>query len=788
MKSAFRSALGRTTCTVALGTTALLAGAELAAQDLAAESALEEVIVTAQKREQSIRDVGMSINAATGDQLRALGIVDTSDLGKLDASFSFSRSIYGTPVYTMRGVGFNDVSLGAPPTVSAYTDEVPFAFSSLTKGATLDIERVEILRGPQGTLFGQNATGGAINYVAAKPTDSFEAGINGSLARFEAVDVDAYVSGPLSDTLRARVALRTRQGGAWQRAYTRDDEHGDTDQVIGRVLLDWTPSDAWDVRLNLNGWQDRSESQVSQLVAVHLLNPEFGDRLPELFAVPAAPRRGQAAEWDPGVALRNDETFRQASLRIDYSISERCTLTSITAYSDYDQRDTRDLDGQPFETLGIIAIGAVESFSQELRASGSVGEGKLNWLSGVNYTSDEVFDDVAFLVADSPSTFAFEAFGIGRYLTGGPIATQEMKTGAVFGNLEYFLLDTLSVHVGARYTDSNNDFRGCSTARDDNLAAGLTAVQSLIKGGVGVVPVGNGECYTMDETFTPGMHTDSLDETNVSWRFGVDWKPVEDTLIYATVSKGYKAGSFPATLVATQTVQLKPVTQESVLAYEVGFKAQPFAGRLDLTGAYFYYEYADKQLRGRIPDPAGLFGNLEVLVNVPDSKVNGLELAARWLPIDGLIIKASATYLDTRVTSDFFNFDAFGNNINFKDEPFPYAPEHAGSFGAEYSWDLTGSLVAVVGFDANYRSSTVSGFGTDKAIANGFPSQRIDGHSLLDVRVGVASADQRWSLIAWGRNVTDEYYWADAQRNIDTVSRTAGMPVTYGVTVSYRFH
>lgn len=144
---------------------------------LALAAAIEEVVVTAEKRSESISDVGLSISAATGNQLQALGVTDTADLVKVAPGLVFTPSQNGTPLYSLRGVGFNDYTLGASPAVSVYVDEVPLAYSAFTKGATLDLERVEVLKGPQGLLFGQNSTGGAINYVAAKPTKEFQAGI-----------------------------------------------------------------------------------------------------------------------------------------------------------------------------------------------------------------------------------------------------------------------------------------------------------------------------------------------------------------------------------------------------------------------------------------------------------------------------------------------------------------------------------------------------------------------------------------------------------------------------------
>src|SRR5437867_1509458 len=182
-------------------------------------TSVTELVVTAQKREENIQDVGMSIQAASGDKLQQLGIHDTSDLQKIVPGFQSTPTYYGTYVFTIRGVGFQDTSLAGSPTVSVYQDESPLPFSALTNGATLDLQRVEVLKGPQGTLFGENATGGAINYIANKPTDNLETGVDASYGRFNDTDVSGFVSGPVAKGLDLRLAGRINESGAWQKGY-----------------------------------------------------------------------------------------------------------------------------------------------------------------------------------------------------------------------------------------------------------------------------------------------------------------------------------------------------------------------------------------------------------------------------------------------------------------------------------------------------------------------------------------------------------------------------------------
>lgn len=250
--------------------------AEPAASEAAPSRGITEIVVTAQKRAESVNEVPLSITAIDGETLAARGITDVRSLEKAVPGFQYIEGSFAAPVYAIRGIGFNDSTLGSRATVSVYVDEVPLPFSIVTKGAALDLERVEVLKGPQGTLFGQNATGGAINYIAAKPTSEFQAGLNFEVGSFQRVDVSGFVSGPITDTLTARLSARNEAGKGWQKSLTRPgDRLGAPLFSQGRLLLDWEPSDRLSVNLNFNGFIDRSETQAPQYIAYDPLTPAF---------------------------------------------------------------------------------------------------------------------------------------------------------------------------------------------------------------------------------------------------------------------------------------------------------------------------------------------------------------------------------------------------------------------------------------------------------------------------------------------------------------------------------
>ena len=271
------------------------------------------------------------------------------------------------------------------------------------------------------------------------------------------------------------------------------------------------------------------------------------------------------------------------------------------------------------------------------------------------------------------------------------------------------------------------------------------------------------------------------------FRVGIDWKPFEHNLIYFTVSRGYKAGSSPA-LGAETYQQFTPVTQESLLAYELGLKSTLLDDTLQINAALFYYDYTNKQFLGRSADP--IFTTLQELVNIPKSKVEGAELSAEWEPTRGLTFSAAATYLDSEVTSHFINYASYvssqSDTIDLKGEAFPFTTKWSVQYGARYQWPLSDRLSAFVSANASYQSSTVGAFGAAYAATEG-PPLNIAAYSLLDLSAGIQSDDKRWRVEVWGKNVTNTYYWTSVFYESDTVVRDTGMPATYGVTLSYRY-
>ena len=763
-----------------------------AVETSAAPADIGDIVVTAQKREQRLNDVGLTVTALGGATLRERGVATLADIAQAVPGLSYTNSANNTPVYTLRGVGFYETSLAAYPTVSVYLDEVSLPFPALTKHSAFDLERLEVLKGPQGTLFGQNATGGAINYIAAKPTSDLRSGGTVSYGRFDEVLADAYISGPITANLKGRLAGRIEHAANWQQSLSRPgDGLGKVRNYMARLLLDWQPFDSARFALNLNGWKDESDTQAPQFVGIQ---PQFEGFLdPSVTPANYAPARARAADWTPGVPFANNR-FLQASLRADVDVAGDVTLTSLTAYTDYRQRQGDDGDGLPISTTDLSQDnGSIKTFSQELRLANGSGSA-LRWVIGGNYEHSTVDQSIRLQYRETSARYAL-AFAGFDIIGGNFSSDQNIENYAFFGNAEYQLNDRLTLKAGARYTNSRRDASICQF--DPNGLGGELSdflYQVVLGGAFGPYP--RGACFSINAlggpqggvpNGAPGRFLDRLHEDNVSWRAGLDYKVQPGSLLYANVAKGYKAGSYP-TLSASTFRQYLPARQESVLAVEGGFKLSALDRTLQLNGAAFYYDYNDKQLRSKVVDP--VFGILDVLQNIPKSSIRGFELEATARPTPGLTVSAAFTFLDASIDR-FSGINAVGVAAAFDGTRVPYTPRYQAGVNADYDRPLNDRLAAFVGTSLNFRSDTIAIIGGDisspRVTGTTNPPFGIKDYAVLDMRAGIRTSDDRYRFTVWGKNVLSEYYWDNVVSAYDTVARYAQKPATYGVSLSVAF-
>ena len=788
---------------------------------------LEEVLVTAQKRAQSMNDIGISVNAFSGDDIHELGVNSVTDMAEHTPGLIYNEAGgLGVPVYTIRGVGFDDYSVASNSTVGVYIDEVSLPYPVMTRGQMFDVERVEVLKGPQGDLYGRNTTGGAINFVSNKPSDEYEAGITVGYGSEETFQSDGYVSGPLSNKTRGRLAFSTTQSNeGWMDSQTRDEELGEIDSIALRGQLAWDASDSVNVRFNIHYNQNKSENagqvrsgqlgatvdpftgpltEPSGWLTLPLAAAGLGDAgIPVADAMaPAGTEDTNEGDWTPGFSPENDNKLIGGSITVNWDLAD-FTLTSITAYDKFERDDAFDWDGTRLQLFDQLSSTDIDAWSQELRLTSS-GDGDFNWILGAYFSYDEIEDNYVGGVGDSSGSN-------GIFTSFGNKIDQETTTASVFGHSEWQFDEQWRLVLGGRYTHEEREADACSYDSDGGNLAFLFSGLDLIDfdlGGTGddfflsSTVLGPGDCVTVDQSLASavpdgngpgtivayggesGLFSDDFSVDDVSGKIGLDWLPNDDWLVYASIGTGFKSGGYNGAA-ASATLQLEPYDEEKLLAYELGFKATLLDGSMQLNGAAFFYDYEDKQVLSVINDE--VFGPLAVLVNVPESEIFGAELEGTWLPTEALTLNFGLSYLDTEIT-DYTGFHPLapdlGDSVNFEGAELGSSPELTANLRATYEWQLGGTLYMRLTGDASYKDSYFSGIEYVNPTDERF---KTDDYTLTNARATLGSQDGVWDVSAWVRNIGDEYYYHSVSFSNDAITRGLGRGRTWGLSATYRW-
>jgi len=728
---------------------------------------VEHVTVTARKREELLADIGMAVSVMTGEALERRSIDTVGELASAVPGFTAAEGPWGVPVYTLRGLGNDDhQSPQQAPTVGVFLDEISLPYTILTRGAHVDVERVEIMKGPQGTLFGPGTTGGAINFVARKPTPAFEADMAIEATSLGGQRLDAVVSGPLGRTTSGRLAISSERGGAWQRSETRGEMLGDTGLTSLRSQLLWEPSRRLRARLSYLHWRDTGDPLAGQVLGLNIQNPAspVASRLADTPVTATSARR---ADWPDGFAFGLDQRSHLLSIVVELPLPATMRLVSQTAYGTFTRDDVQPNGGSSVQNNDSELNGTIEFLSQEVRLSGAAPA--LTWLVGGYLSASEVYEHRRqFIETNSVSEVVTGVVDFDTFFTEG---RQDTTAIAGFGQIEWAPAPAVTLRAGARHTDDRKDFEACSGDTGDGL--GPAAFVNIALRTTAFTP---GECISTDANLRPGRYRGALDETDLSGHAGIDWRPASDWLVYGNVSRGFKAGSFPL-LAANAQSQFAPVRGEHVLAYEGGIRTTLAGGAARVGGSVFHYDYTDKQIRGSVVDP--IFKVLGKLVNVPDSTVTGAELEVETRPFESLHLTMSGTWLDTRVVR-FVGYNRQGELEDFAGAAFPLATPLELVASVRYDHRLTTALTGHVGGDVSYSAAT---HGT--ADFDGLPVYRIDAHALVDLEAGIASATGQWRATVWVRNATNQYYWVNAMRQGDFDLRWPGRPRMLGATLGY---
>jgi iron complex outermembrane receptor protein len=753
---------------------------------------LEEIVVTAQRRAQNMNDIGIAVSAFNGEQMRNLGIADAGDVAKFTPGLHLTETgVTGVPVYTIRGVGFDDYSANSSSTVGVYVDEVSFPYPTMTRGPLFDMERIEVLKGPQGTLYGRNTTGGAINFITNKPVQDFAAGVRVEYGRYDTLNTEGFINGALSESISGRLSFATKYvGEGWQNSVSSNETLGEEDATALRGIVGWDVTNSLTATLSVNWYEDQSQNLAPQYFTYVPLVPAFAsiypappiDEQPDL----SDPR---SAEWSRDFTPERDNSGVGASLRVDWEL-EGMSLTSITAYQGFEREESNDWDGSTVENLDVFMDTDIDAWSQEIRLTSS-GNDAMSWIVGAYFSHDEI--DESWIAKGSQSTIYYGSFGAvdTRY-------HQEADTAALFGNLEWSLSEQFRLNLGLRVTQEEREWSGCTYDVDGGLSGLYTANFGPVAGvadgsALSSSNLGQGDCVVVDPsspsigvdastgatTFfsgPSGLYEDDFITNNVSGKIGLDWLPNEDLLVYTSISSGFKSGGYSAAAASTWD-QLEPYEEEELMAYEVGFKSTLLDGSMQLNASAFYYDYTDKQIVGYTNDP--IFGLLTELVNVPESEITGVEAEIDWQATEGLYLKFAATWLDSEV-KDYEGLDGTGNLQDFSGNDLAQTSEWQYNGIASYEWAATEALSWRVAVDFNYKDEYQSSI--DES-----PLFHIEDYMIWNSRMGISANDGTWQLMLWGRNLTDEYYYTSANLSNDYWFRTAGQGATYGLTFDYNW-
>ncbi|HBL93248.1 MAG TPA: TonB-dependent receptor, partial [Hyphomonas sp.] len=401
-------------------------------EDSQSSMKLESITVTAQRREESANDVPMSIQAFGGDQLDTLRVNEVDDLQALVPSFSVSQSYQGVPTYTLRGIGFNTINVSATSTVGTYVDEVAYPYPFMNSGPMFDIERIEVLKGPQGTLFGRNTTAGLINVVTNKPVDEFQASVSADIGNYDTWNLEGMVNVPLAENVQARFAIRSENSDeGWQESISRGEDRGTVEKLGFRAALAIQPTDKLEIDLSYNGWINKSDTIAGQAIGLTPnTDPTFivpgtngpstasGFNQPGLvdFINSNFPTNAEQADWAPSYLRSADigagegidgpheenSSFDAIKLGVSYEFDNEMRLVSLTGYNKLDREAVLDWSGVPFQILLQDIEGEIKSFSQELRLEGSTD--KVDWLVGAYYGKDETTDGNRTMLRDNANS------------------------------------------------------------------------------------------------------------------------------------------------------------------------------------------------------------------------------------------------------------------------------------------------------------------------------------------------------------------------------------------------
>lgn len=737
--------------TLLLTASPLLSQTDTTQADSTRKTALPTFVVTAQRREESAQKVGLALTALSGAQLTERGVSRPNDVQRVVPSLEIEPAFGGGQAqYRLRGIGFSDYAANNSSTVAVYLDNVAMPFAVQTQGLLFDLERVEVLRGPQGTLYGRNSTGGAVNYISSRPTAATHTGLNLDIGSFGAINADAFLSGSLSTNIRGRLSVATNQGGGWQYNRVSHSSLGDRNQSALRAQLEWYAHPRVNLLFSATGAVDRSEGQGLYLFAPFGVAGGTGTTLPADVDHRASgwglrPEFATVIDESPSAKPGRDNNTGGASVqaKIDLGSSQ---LTSITAYNALSRRESGDWDATSSAESDEAFHSRIGVFSQEVRLASrdasheTANTSKFDWLTGA-YLSNERLNERFY--SDFTNFPGIAAAALTTY-------KQSATAAALFGQ------------VGWKFSPQWKAVGGVRVEYEQRALEGLTT--GFISPPLAFVPPTDRSLITREP----------------SSKVALEFTPSSRVLTYVSASRGIKSGGFTA-YNTTNIAQLNSFEPEVLNALEVGVKAEPTRA-LRVNAALYHYQYLNQQVLSTVYDQVSK-GPIGRIANAKRSRIDGGELELEWQVTPHLTLSQFAGVVAGQY-QDFITVDAQASITAGREVSRDFSgtalniPRVSAGGAATYAF-----LLGQFGVRANVNYSVRDKQQASRLIFT--PEYDVPGYTLLNASATLSRTNSHWSAQVWSRNIADREY--DLTRNffINAKVAAAGAPATVGVRVSY---
>lgn len=713
---------------------------------------LEEVVVTARRRAENLQDVPIAVTALSGDELTARGALDITEIAQSVPSVTLepSRATNTTLTAFIRGVGQQDPLAGFEPGVALYLDDV---YLARPQGALLDIydvERIEVLRGPQGTLYGRNSVGGAIKYVTRRLSDELDVRLRGSFGTYNQMDAVGTISVPVSDQFRVGATIASFNRDGFGDNLTTGGEQYDKDIFGYRLSAEWEPTEDLLIRVAYDNTDDQSSA-----VAGWRPNAGAFSGAPVLSDVFDTRAGASQLPTTAGINGNNQVEAEGWMVSLDWNVSDNMTLRSITSGREDYTESVIDFDSLVTPDFDAPVIYDNEQFSQEFQLLYDAD--RWNLVTGVYYLDSEAANDFDVVLG---------LLGVTAY-TGGVVDTEAWS---VFADLTYELTERWSLSVGGRYTE---DERSADIFRGTYLGIG-----SEFFGNDDSILIAVGSDYEASRTYT-----------DFSPRVNLSYSLSDEVTVYGGYSQGWKAGSFDprGQNFATPEV-INGFDPEELDSWELGLKSTWWNGRAITNVALFYSDYQDLQIPGSVgtdSDGDGINdGFVGTVTNAAQAEISGIEIEGTFLFTENFSAQIAASFLDASIEEWIFNDEDISDQVGIQN-----TPEEMVFLGLNYNTDVAGGTLLL---NANYSyKGDIQQFET--------PAPEIDqeGYGLFNASIVWTSGNEQWLVGLHGKNLTDEEYRTAGYCFGFTCPTVIGLendttvfygpPLTGFVTVEYRF-